>query len=154
MTKIINKFFIFLKIVLAVATFGINLYIMLYMYYNLEKQPFGSDFMDFISSILPFVILLIFFAVNLAGRQKTVNGNIFYNITCCFVLVAILYMQYRALFDVNMVLKYKTDYGINFDYYADQLSQIKAMLYGLSAVNILLIIEHYLCRKKTLNVYD
>lgn len=154
MTDLINKILSFLKIILVVAAFAINLYIMLYMYYNLEKQPFGSDFIDFVKTLLPFVFFLILVVVNISAKQKTVNNNLFYNITCCTVLAAVLYMQYRALFDPNMVLRYKSDYGINFDYYADQLYQIKAMIYGLSVANIFLIIENHLSKKKKLDVYD
>lgn len=148
MINIINKLFMFLKILLLIVAFGLTLYIILYMYYSLGKQPFGNDLLDFVQNLIPFVLLLILYMLNIALKQKTVNDNIFYNITCFLVTVTILFIGYRAMCDQNMILWHKTDYHINFDYYADQLFQIKAMLYGLVIANGFLIGEHLLSKKK------
>ena len=144
MNKILNKILSFLRIILLLASFAITLYIILYMYYNLGKEPFGNSFMDFLAIMLPFIILLIFIVINMVLKNKLVSQNIFYNLTSVLVLGVILYMGYRAMFDQNMILWHKTDYHINFEYFADQLFQIKAMLYALSAANLFLLIEAYL----------
>lgn len=148
MINIINKMFSFLKVILLLAAFMITLYITMYMYYNLEKQPLGSDFMEFFANLLPYIILLVLFVINFVLRQKSVNNSIFYNLTCVIVFGAIIFMGYRALFDENMVLWHKTDYHINFEYFADQLSQIKVMVYGLIGANVLLMIEGFLSKEK------
>ena len=59
-------------------------------------------------------------------------------------------MGIRSLTDSNLVLWHKTAYHINFDYFADQIFQIKAMLFGLFVTDILLIIEGKLSKKKEL----
>lgn len=146
MNSLINKLLSFIRIILLLASFAITLYVMLYMYYNLGKEPFGRDFFDFASSLFPFILLLIICTVNMVGRYKTVNNNTFYNITSVLVLGCVLYMGCRALFDQNMVLWHKTNYRINFEYFADQLFQIKAMLYAVCGANVFLIIEAYLSK--------
>ena len=154
MSKIINKLLSFLRVILILGAFAFTLYILLYMYYNLGKEPLGSEFLDFASNLLPFMILLIFCVVNFVGRYKEVSENTFYNITSVLVLGVIVFMAYRAVFDQNMVLWHKTDYHINFEYFADQLFQIKAMLYALSGINLLLIIESILGKDKTKKIKE
>ena len=154
MTNIINKMLMALKILALLASFALCLYILLYMYYSLNKEPWGKDFFEFISVLIPFALLLIFFVINVVAKQKLVNNNIFYNVTCVVVLLAILYMEYRALTDQNMILWHKTEFKVNFDYFADQIFQIKAMLYGLSAANVFMLIESSLAPKKTLEIND
>ena len=154
MVNIINKLFSFLKVILLLVSFVLVLYITMYMYYNLEKQPLGSDFMEFFSNLIPFVLLLIIFVINLVARQKSVNNSIFYNLTSVVVFAAIIFMGYRAMFDQNMVLWHKTDYHINFEYFADQLSQIKVMVYGLIGANVLLMIEGWLSKEKKVKNQD
>ena len=150
MVKIFNKIFSILKLLLLVASFVLSLYIMLNMYESLEKDPFGKDFMEFIGVLIPFFCLLIVYVINITFKQKSINDNIFYNITCFIILLTILYMGIRSLMDSNLVLWHKTAYHINFDYFADQIFQIKAMLFGLFVTDILLIIEGKLSKKKEL----
>lgn len=130
--------------------FGITLYILIFMYQRLDKDPFGESFGEFFGVLLPFVLLLITFTINLAGRQKSVNEHLFFNASCVISLTAILFFGYRALTDQNMVLWGKDGYGINFNYFADQITHIKVMVYVMLVIDILLIIQGRLNKKKEL----
>lgn len=154
MTKIFNKFFYVLKFILHIVSFILTLFILLYMYDYLQKQPLGKDFWEFFQVLIPFIILIILYVVDIILKRKEVNDDIFYNVTCTLVSCAILFMIYRAFKDPNMILKYKTSYNINFDYFADQIFQIKAMLYGLSFTNVMLLIYSRLNKKKQLDFMD
>lgn len=147
----INKVFLYTKVLLLFIAFLLTVYITMYMYLSLEMKPFGKDFLEFFLVILPFVVLLMLFVINISGKEATINDNIFYNITCIVVMVAILYMELRAMFDQNMVLWHKTNYHINFDYFKSQLSSIRVMLYGLSFANLLLIVEETVLGDKKVN---
>lgn len=136
MKKILNGFFYILKHLLLIIAFVSTLYIIVYMYKRLNKSLTES-----IKVFLPYLVLFILFCINLIARQKGVTNNIFYNITCCLVLVTICYCGYRAIFDNNMLMSNKMEYKIQFNYYSDIISPMKIMLYGLSFANICLMFD-------------
>lgn len=136
MIKIVNAVFSFLKMILLLVSFVFTFFIIINMYRRLEK-----DVIDAVFNFIPFIILFILFAINLIFKQKSVNGCFFYNITCCLVFGMILFAVYRTFFDRNMVAMIRLGYDINFNYFADVIAPMRAMLYMLSVSNILLMIE-------------
>lgn len=126
MKKIFNGLFYFLKFLLFLVAFGLTVFILVRMNIRLEKS-----FTTLIPQLLPFGLLLILLIINLFLRQKSVNNNIFYNITSCLVFVAIIFVSYRSIFDTNMVLNEKYGYGVEFNYFDNFIPYIKIMLYGL-----------------------
>lgn len=136
MTKFVNNVCCFLKIILLLVSFVFTFYIILNMYKRLEK-----NMIDAIYNFIPFILLFVLFAINLIFRQKTVNKCTFYNVTCCLVFIMILFSVYRTFFDKNMVAIIRLGYGINFNYFADMIAPIRAMLYILCISNVLLIIS-------------
>ena len=152
MTKILNKLIYILKNILLPLTFIATIYITVFMFKRLEKDIFGANLFEFLKVVIPFIILLILILVNSFLNIKEVKDNIFYNITSFIVLITISVFCCRALFDQNMFLWHKYGYNINFNYFSDQIASIQVMLYGLSLVNILLIIKDKLSiDKKNLN---
>lgn len=149
MIKIVNTVFSFLKVLLLLVSFVFSFYIIINMYRRLEK-----NMMDAIFNFIPFVLLFILFAINLIFRQKSVNQCFFYNITCCLVFGMLLFAVYRTFFDRNMVVMLRLGYDINFNYFADIIAPMKAMLYILSVSNILLMLEgfHWVPKKKEMIV--
>ena len=121
-----------------------TIYIVVYMFQRLKKDLFGANFMEFVSVILPFFILLVLVLVNSFFKQDGVRNSFFYNFTSFLVMLTITYFCYRALFDQNMYFWHKYGYNINFNYFSDQIAPIKVMLYVLSFANIVLVIEGYL----------
>lgn len=97
--------------------------------------------MDSIFLALPFLILFVLFAINMLANQKRVTGNLFYNLTCCFVFLVVLFIEYRAIFDTNMIANSKLGYNINFNYFADNISAIKVMVVGLIIGNLLFMLR-------------
>lgn len=135
MTKIINGFFSVLKFLLLLVSFMVTFYIIMNMYHRLEK-----NIVDCIPTMLPFIVLLFLFIINFIFKQKAVNGCLFYNISCCFAFAVILFSAYRSIVDETMVMILKLGYHINFNYFADVIAPMKAMLYLLIVANILLIV--------------
>lgn len=143
MKQLINGLFVVLRILLLLAAMGLIFYGLLLTYTRLDKSVTDS-----IPIMLPFVLLLIMYIINLMGRQKIINRNFFYNITAVIVLGAIVYIGYRAKFDTNMMLYYK--YGINYSpsYLSDNLGTIKLLIYLLFISDLVLVINYRIFREK------
>ncbi len=136
MTKILNGMFYFLKFVLIVAAFGSSLYVLIAMYQRLDKNMF-----DLLKVFIPYIVLIIIFIFNIFLKQHSVTKNVFYNLTCCLVFATITLLACRAIFDSSMLMKLKTSYNVNFDFYSDMLTFINVMLYGLCIADIFLVLS-------------
>lgn len=145
MIKIINIMLSFLKVILLLVCFVFSFYIIINMYNRLEK-----NLMDSIYNFIPFFLLFILFSINFILKQKTVNSCLFYNLICCFVFALILLVVYRTFNDSNMIVMLRLGYNINFNYFADMIAPIRAMLYILCVCNVLLILEGFSFEKKDL----
>ncbi len=137
MIKMINGLLYGLKYLLLIISFALGSYIVLYMYQRLDKPLLDSIFIA-----LPFLILFLLFAINMLCNQKRVTSNLFYNLTCCLVFAVILFIEYRTLFDTNMIANSKLGYNINFNYFADNINAIKVMIIGLIVGNVLFMLPN------------
>ena len=142
MKKIFNYMFYGLKFLFLIGAFGLTLFIMIRMNVRLEKSM-----STVIPVLIPFILLLIIFIINIAFKQKSVTNNLFYNITCCLVFATILFVCYRAMFDTNLVLSEKYGYGIDFNFFDNFIAYINIMLYGLFIADIF-----FMFREKDENV--
>lgn len=135
MKKIINTMLLGLRYILYLGAFAISFYIVLSMYNRL-----GKNMMESINIFIPYAILLIIFFINIIFRQKSVNNNLFYNLTCCLVFATTILVGIRAICDTNMILNKVMGYNINFIYFSDYISFMKLLIYGLCISNILFMI--------------
>lgn len=135
MKKIINTMLLGLRYILYLGAFAISFYIVLSMYNRL-----GKNMMESINIFIPYAILLIIFFINIIFRQKSVNNNLFYNLTCCLVFATTIVVGIRAICDTNMILNKVMGYNINFIYFSDYISFMKLLIYGLCISNILFMI--------------
>ena len=142
--KILNKLLFWLKNIILPIVLVVSIYIVMFMFQRLEKDVFGANLLEFIGVIAPFVLLMCLIIFNIFGHHDEVKNNLFYNITSFIVMITISIFCLRALLDQNMIFWHKYSYSMNFNYFADQLSAVKIMLYGLSIGNILLIIANYI----------
>lgn len=147
MLKILNKIFYILKILLTIICMLVTIYITMFMFQRLEKDIFGANISEFIQILIPFILLLIMYILNSFCKHDSVRNCLFYNITGFLVGLVMFVFCYRALFDQNMFMWHKYEYEMNFNYFSDQIAQMKIMLYGLSISNILLIIQGKLDNK-------
>lgn len=136
MKKILNGIFMFLKFILLILGFGLSFFIVLSMYKRVDKNLVES-----IPIFTPYIIILLIFFINIIFGQKSVNRNLFYNLTCCLVFSCIVIVCLRAILDKNMLLNSIMGYNINFSYFNDFISFMKIMLYGLSLANIFYMIH-------------
>ena len=143
MKNILNTMFYILKFILFFVALGLSFYIILGMYNRLEK-----DYIGCINLVIPYILVIIIFCVNLFKNQQVVTKNIFYNITCVLVFSTITVVCLRAIFDKNMLLNGIMGYNINFSYFSDFLVFMKIMLYGLFLGNIFLILSGIEIREK------
>ena len=144
MVKFLNKIILFLKNLMLPILLIFTIYIVSMMFQRLGKNIFGENMLEFIEVVAPFILLIILNILNLILKQKEVKDNFYYNITSLIVMIDITIFAYRACFDKKMYFIYQYSYGINFNYFADQIAAIKVMLYGLSFGNILLMIANYI----------
>ena len=136
MIKMLNVILNILKVIMLLACFVFTFYIIINMYNRLGKNVIGS-----IYNFLPFVVLFILFSINFIFQQKTVNECTFYNVTCCLVLIMLLFAIYRTFNDRNMIMVIRFCYDINFNYFSDMIAPMRFLLYGLSVSNILLMLS-------------
>lgn len=143
MIKIFNGLLNVLKVLMLLVCFVLTFYIIIRMYQRLDKDLVGSVF-----NFIPFVLLFILFCINFILRQKQVNQNIFYNVTCVLVFAMLGFCIYRTFYDRNMIVLTRLGYDINFNYFADVIAPMKVLLYGLSVSNILLMVSGPTSKKK------
>lgn len=136
MKNILNSMFYILKFILFFIALGLSFYIILGMYNRLEKNYLTS-----FNLVIPYILVIVIFCINLFKNQEVVTKNIFYNLTCILVFSVIIIVCLRAIFDKNMLLNSIMGHDINFSYFSDFLVFMKAMLYGLSLGNICLILS-------------
>ena len=136
MKKMLNGIFMFLKFILLILGFGLSFFIVLSMYKRVDKNLVES-----IPIFTPYIIILLIFFINIIFGQKSVNRNLFYNLTCCLVFSCIVIVCLRAILDKNMLLNSIMGYNINFSYFNDFIPFMKIMLYGLSLANIFFMIH-------------
>ena len=134
MIKILNTILSYLKVLLLLVSFVFSFFIIINMYQRLEKNMINAIF-----NFIPFIL----FAINIIFKQKSVNNCLFYNVTCCLVFLMLLFSVYRTFCDKNMIAIIRLGYNINFNYFADVIAPMKAMLYILSVSNVLLMLEDF-----------
>ena len=137
MTKILNGVFSILKYILLLVSFMFTFYIMMSMYERLEKSM-----VDALPTFIPYLILFLLMAFNLIFKQAQVNNNIFFNLTACLIFGLFIFVGYRALFDEFLLTRYRTDYGIAFQYFSDMVAPLRSMIYLLIASDLFLIFSH------------
>ena len=144
MTKILNKLFRILHIIMLPILLIATIYIVMFMFQRLEKEIFGANFLEFLGVIFPYLLLIILNIINMFLKQNNVKDNLFYNTTAFLVMIVITVFCLRAIFDQNMFLWHKYGYNMNFNYFSDQIAPMKVMLYGLSIANVVLMIDGYI----------
>lgn len=137
MKKILNNMFFVMKFFLLIVAFGLSLYIVFSMYSRVEKSIVSS-----IGIFLPYLLLLVIFSINITLKQKIINSNLFYNLTCCLVFGCVCLVSIRSILDENMVLNKIMGYNINFAYFSDFIVFMKIMMYGLFVSNIIFLITN------------
>lgn len=150
MIKVFNNIFNTMKIVLLLVSFIMILYIMLYTFHYTGKNAFGREFFEFFGTLLPFILVLMVFIVNYILKID----NVFFNTASIIALLSIVIIEARTLFDQNMIFWAKDGYNINFHYFANQVVQIKSLVYFIFITNILLIIEKKFKLKKEIKVLE
>ena len=136
MLKIINGLLNVLKMIMLLVCFVFTFFIIIKMYQRLDK-----DFVGSIPNFIPFILLFIMFAVNFIFKQKQVNQNTFYNITCVLVFAMLGFAIFRTFCDKNMIVLTRLGYDINFNYFADIIAPMKVLLYGLAVSDLLLMLS-------------
>ena len=129
MDKIINRILFYGKIILLLITFSITLYILL-----IRMDTNNLSAWTIFPLFIPLLLVLIAFIFGLflnIGRD-----NLFFNIVCLLVLLAIIIIDYRTIFDNNIISVTK----ININYFDMYTNKIKIMLYLMLISNILLVI--------------
>ena len=130
MIKLLNKVLFYSKIMLLVVVFTITLYIALSM-----NAYYKSNIINLILLCLPFLLILIMFISSFFMSKW--KDNLIYNMASNLAFIAILIIDFRTIFDKNMVMW--IDGNMNFYYFQNSLLQISILAYGVFIGSILLI---------------
>ncbi len=129
MVKIINKILFYSKIVFLLIAFVITLYILL-----IRMDTYGLSPLSIFPLFIPLLLVLIAFVFSFFLGIG--NDNLFYNLACVLVLLAIIVIDYRVVFDNNIISKTT----VNLNFFDLHTTKIKIMLYLTTVSNILLMI--------------
>ncbi len=129
MDKIINKILFYTKMVFLLITFTITLYILF-----MKMDSFNLSFLSIFPMFIPLFLVLIAFVFSFFLNVG--NDNIFFNTACVLVLLSVIIIDYRTIFDSNIISKTK----FNFQYFDLSTLKIQIMLYLTFISHILLVI--------------
>ena len=137
MTKLINKILFYSKVIFLLIAFIITLYILL-----MRMDINGSSIFSTLPLFIPLFGVLCVFVFSFFLNKG--NSNLVFNIGCVLVLLAIILIDYRTLFDKNIISITK----INLSYFDGQTMRIKLILYLTIIGNIMLIVKEIKENKK------
>ena len=129
MEKLINKILFCIKIIFLIIAFVVTLYILL-VRMDVNELSITSVLSIFIPLFLVLTVFVFSFFLNIG------NDNIIFNLTCVMVLLSIIFIDYRTVFDHNII----SNAAINLNFFEIQTNKIIIMLYLMFISNILLII--------------
>ena len=130
MFEAFNKVLFYFKVILLLLVFTLTLYIMLAM-----NSYYHHQILDIILIFIPMLMVLIIFVVSFFFKEG--DDNTIFNVGCLLALIAILIIDYRTIYDKNMVMWLKGN--LNFYYFQNHMMQIKMLSYCIFVGNILLI---------------
>ena len=130
MNNIVNKLLFYAKVIFLLIAFIVTLYI-LFMKMDIE----GNSILSIIQLFIPLLLVLIVFVFSFFLNYG--NDSMFFNVGCVLVLIAIIVIDYRTIFDKNIVSQYK----LNINYFDSQVMYIKIMLYLTFIGNLMLIFK-------------
>ncbi len=133
MKKIINSFLFYSKIVLLLIAFTLTIYIC-FSINDIEKELINIWLVG-----LPLFLILLLFILSIF--KDNVKDNFLFNLASTISLLAIIIIDYRTIFDQNMVLWH--DFKLNIYYFVNSLIQIKILGYFMFVGNLLLF-----CKKE------
>ena len=132
MKKGINSCLFYSKIVFLIIAFTLTLYILFSL-----NDYYHRDVVNILVTGIPLFLILLFFVLSLF--KDDVKDNIIFNLASILGIIAIIVIDYRTIFDSNMVLW--IDAKMNFYYFINNLDGIKIMCYLILLGNVLLFLK-------------
>lgn len=129
MDKLINQVLFYMKIIFLLIAFTMTLYILF-----VKMDLYGLSIFSMLPLFIPLLLVLVMFVFSFFLNLG--KNNMFFNVICILVLVSIILIDYRTLFDNNILSKTK----INAYYFDLSTNRMKIMLYLTFISNVLLII--------------
>ena len=130
MIQLINKILFYTKVIFLLVTFTVTLYILL-----MRMDVDNTNILSVIPLFIPLFGALTVFVFSFFLNKG--NNNLIYNISCVLVLLSIMIVDYRTVFDNNIISVTK----LNLNYFDGQTMRIKLILYLTIIGNIMLIIK-------------
>ena len=132
MKKGINSCLFYSKIIFLIIAFTLTLYILFSL-----NDYYHRDVVNILVIGIPLFLILLFFVLSLF--KDDVKDNILFNLASILGIIAIIVIDYRTIFDSNMVLW--IDAKMNFYYFINNLDGIKIMCYLILLGNVLLFLK-------------
>ena len=132
MKKIINSLLFYSKIILLLVAFTLTLYIIFSM-----NAYYQNNAVNILLIGIPLFLVLLMFVLSIFNDN--IKDNLLFNLSCFLAIVAIIIIDYRTIFDSNMVLW--IDSKMNFYYFSSTLKVVKLLSYLIFIGNILLFLK-------------
>ena len=132
MKKLINSILFYGKIILLLIAATLTLYIIFSM-----NDYYRRNVINILFVAVPLFLILLFFVLSLFKDE--IKDNLLFNIASILGVVAIIIIDYRTIFDRNMVLW--IDSQMNFYFFNNALRGIKIISYLILMGNIMLFLQ-------------
>ena len=132
MKRVINSLIFYSKIVLLIIAFTLTLYIIFSI-----NDYYKKNIVDIFLVSIPLFLSLLLFVLSLF--KDNVKYILLFNIASLLGIIAIIVVDYRTIFDKNMVLW--IDSKMNFYYFSNCVRGIKIISYLIFITNMLLFIK-------------
>ena len=132
MKKLINSILFYGKIILLLIAATLTLYIIFSM-----NDYYRRNVINILFVAVPLFLILLFFVLSLFKDE--IKDNLLFNIASILGVVAIIIIDYRTIFDRNMVLW--IDSQMNFYFFNNALRGIKIISYLILMGNIMLFLH-------------
>jgi len=134
MKKIVNSCLFYSKIILLIIAFTLTLYIVFSL-----NDYYRKDVINILSVGIPLFLILLLFVLSLFNDD--IKDNVLFNLASIIGVIAIIVIDYRTIFDKNMVLWFNTK--MNFHFFISNSNGIKIICYLIIIGNLLLF-----CKKR------
>lgn len=132
MKKLINSILFYGKIILLLMAATLTLYIIFSM-----NDYYRKNVINILFVAIPLFLMLLLFVLSLFKDE--VKDNLLFNVASILGIIAIIIIDYRTIFDKNMVLW--MDGKMNFYFFSNALRGMKIISYLILIGNVFLFLQ-------------
>ncbi len=93
------------------------------------------------NDLIPYIVVLVLFGINLMKRHKFILDNIYYSLALLFSSIYLHIVIFRSVFDEYMIIKNIFNSRLNLIYLNNNIIPLTLLFAALCFVNLFLILK-------------